>query len=147
MSPPLWASITILPDSILINFFHFERDLNCVYLRKNKREREEEGPKPLVLPFTRVLKTNPSKIALVIYQSTVIPIISLFSLSASNKICHLCMLFSFLYSPFAEIMHRSIKYGDLAALFMHLLGRWVESKSFSEIFGRLLELLVGKQRE
>jgi hypothetical protein len=33
-----------------------------------KKEEEEEGPKALALPSIRVLKINPRKIALVIYE-------------------------------------------------------------------------------
>jgi hypothetical protein len=52
---------------------------------EEKREKRREGPKALVPSFTRVLETGPSKIALVIYKSTVISIRSLFFLSTINK--------------------------------------------------------------
>ena len=62
------------------------------FLRKNRerereREKRREGPKELVHPFTRVLETDPSKIALAIYKSTVISIRSLFFPSTINKKC------------------------------------------------------------
>jgi hypothetical protein len=53
--------------------------------REEKREKRGEGPKALVPPFIRVLKTDPSKIAFVIYKSTVISIRSLFFPSTINK--------------------------------------------------------------
>jgi hypothetical protein len=57
------------------------------FLKKEQREREgrREGPKVLVPPFIRVLETDSSKIALMIYKSTVIPIRSLLFLSTTNK--------------------------------------------------------------
>jgi hypothetical protein len=47
--------------------------------REKRREKRRGGPKVLVPPFIRVLETDPSKIALVIYKSIVISIRSLFS--------------------------------------------------------------------
>jgi hypothetical protein len=55
--------------------------------REEREEKRGEGPKALVPPFTRVLETDPSKIALAIYKSTVISIRSLFFPSTINKKC------------------------------------------------------------
>jgi hypothetical protein len=65
MPPLLYASTTILLGSLLVEFFDFEGDLPYVSLRKKRREK---GSKALAPFFTRVLKTDPSKIALVIYE-------------------------------------------------------------------------------
>jgi hypothetical protein len=51
------APTTILLDPILVEFFDFEGDLPCGFLRKKReRESEEGGPKALVLPLQSGLK-------------------------------------------------------------------------------------------
>jgi hypothetical protein len=51
------------------------RETYLVFFKEQgERGGRREGPKALVPPFTRVLETDPSKIALVIYKSTVISI-------------------------------------------------------------------------
>lgn len=49
----------------------------CFLRREREREEEEEGSKVLASPFTRVFKTDPSYLALVIYKSTAISVRSM----------------------------------------------------------------------